>query len=108
MTDAWYVKPTLRWDMLPGLRFDAAVIYSRAIFSQSTPSSTGYPVTGEVADKGDPNLGVELDTGLTYTSGDGFQAFVQWGVLQPLGGLSYNDAKMSRAQFLSVGLAAKF
>ncbi len=107
VTDAMYVKPTLRWDMLPGLRFDAAIIYSRAMFSQSTPSASGY-ATGGVANKGDPNLGVEIDTGLTYTSGDGFQAFVNWGILQPLGGLSYNDQKLSRAHFAQLGLAAKF
>ncbi|HET8538759.1 MAG TPA: TIGR04551 family protein [Anaeromyxobacter sp.] len=107
VTDAVYVKPTFRWDLLPGLRLDAAVVYSRALFSESTPSSTALE-TGEVDDEGNPNLGVELDTALTYTSGDGFQAFVEWGILQPLGGLSYLDAKRERAHFVSLGLAARF
>ncbi|HET7826407.1 MAG TPA: TIGR04551 family protein, partial [Anaeromyxobacter sp.] len=87
VTDAWYLKPKLRWDILPGLRFDAAVIYSQAMYGQSTPSAAG---DGSAADnlvnKGHAPLGLEADTQLTYTSGDGFQAWLQWGVLQPLSG----------------------
>ncbi len=109
VTDAMYVKPTLRWDILPGLRLDEAIIYSRAMFSQSTPSArTDVNNPSVLVDKGDANLGVEIDSTLTYTSGDGFQGWVSWGVLQPLGGLSYQDAKMSRAHFVEIGLAAKF
>ncbi len=110
VTDAMYVKPTLRWNLLPGLRLDAAVVYSRALFAESTPSAQteGALGTGALVDKGSPNLGIEVDSTITYTSGDGLQAFFEWGVLQPLDGLAYQDAKLSRAHFLSVGLAAKF
>lgn len=123
VTDAAYLKPTLRWDIFPGLRLDAAIIYSRALFSESTPSAAIDPVitdpntasTAPVADKGSADLGIEVDASLTYTSGDGFQAFFQWGVLQPLEGLrthgplgATGEATLSRAHFLAVGLAAKF
>ncbi len=112
VTDAMYVKPTLRWDILPGLRLDEAIVYSRAMYAQSTPSAKADPtdLTGAkyLSGSGDANLGVELDSTLSYTSGDGFQAWVSWGALQPLGGLSYNDATLSRAHFVELGLAAKF
>jgi uncharacterized protein (TIGR04551 family) len=112
VTDAMYVKPTLRWDILPGLRLDEALVYSRAMFAQSTPSAKADPAdtSGYTYAKGsgDANLGIELDSTLTYGSGDGFHAWASWGVLQPLGGLSYNDAKTSRAHFIELGLAARF
>ena len=107
VTDAMYVKPKLRWDILPGLRLDAAIVYSRAIFSESTPSSAA-DASGNLTDRGSAQLGIEGDTMLTYTSGDGFQAWGQYGVLQPLKGLSYADAKLSRAHFLAFGFAARF
>lgn len=112
VTDAVYVKPKLRWDMLPGLRLDIAVIYSQALFSESTPSAFGTLTA--VTDKGSAPLGIEADAILTYTSGDGFQAFGAWGVLQPMKGLETHETggaltgKLSRAHFLSFGLAAKF
>jgi len=106
VTDAFYVKPKVRWEILPGLRLDAAIVYSQAMFSESTPSSKGTATT--VTDKGSAALGIEADAILTYTSGDGFQAFGEWGVLQPFDGLRTQDAKLSRAHFLSFGLAAKF
>ncbi len=110
VTDAMYVKPTLRWDILPGLRLDEAVIYSRAMYAQSTPSAKPDPNDPNkyLSGSGDPNLGIEIDSTLTYTSGDGFVGWIAWGILQPLGGLSYNDQKTSRANFVELGLAAKF
>jgi uncharacterized protein (TIGR04551 family) len=101
VTDALYVKPKLRWDILPGLGLDVQLVYSRALESSSTPSATG-PGTGS------SNLGLELDTMVTYTAGDGFQAWLQYGFLQPLGGLEPAGRSVSRAQALAVGLAAKF
>ena len=92
VTDAWYVKPKVRWDIFPGLALDASVIYSQAMYSQSTPANK-LP------------LGVELDTGLTYTSGSGFIFYGQWGFLQPLDAFG---TSLKRGQALSFGLAAKF
>ncbi len=107
VTDAMYVKPKLHWDILPGLAFDGAIIYSRAMFAESTPSATA-DASGKLLDKGSANLGIEADGILTYASGDGFHAFVEWGALQPLDGLEIGGAKPSRAHFFGVGLAAKF
>jgi uncharacterized protein (TIGR04551 family) len=114
VTDAFYVKPKLRWDILPGLRLDASIIYSQALYSQSTPSAAGDGTpANNLVNKGHAPLGLEGDAVLTYTSGDGFQAFGQWGVLQPLAGFKYTApdgtaASPSRAHFLAFGLAAKF
>jgi uncharacterized protein (TIGR04551 family) len=112
VTDALYVKPKLRWDILPGLRLDLGVIYSQALYSQSTPSAV-QDSAGNLLGKGHAPLGLEGDAILTYTSGDGFQAYGQWGVLQPLNGFKYTapdgtTASPSRAHFLAFGLAAKF
>jgi uncharacterized protein (TIGR04551 family) len=92
VTDAWYLKPKLRWDIFPGLAFDASIIYSQAIYAESTPGNSRP-------------LGVELDTGLTYTSGSGFIFYGQWGILQPLDGFGKD---LKRGQNLSLGLAVKF
>ncbi len=102
VTDAAYAKPNLRWDILPGLALDAALVYSRALMVQSTPSASP---DGSGADA---NLGLEADGVLTYTSGDGFQAFGEWGVFQPMSGLAYQGVKVDRAHFLALGLAVKF
>jgi uncharacterized protein (TIGR04551 family) len=107
VTDAMYLKPKLRWDMLPGLALDLSVIYSRALFSESTPSAVAN-ADGTLADAGSANLGIEADAVLSYTSGDGFVLFGEWGVLQPMSGLEVAGASGSRAHFLSFGLAAKF
>jgi uncharacterized protein (TIGR04551 family) len=108
VTDAWYVKPSLRWSMLPGLTFDLAVVYSNAMKTQSTPSAEQIGDTPDqyrLSYKGNGPLGFELDTQLTYTSSDGFGAWLSWGALQPLDALGTN---LSRGYALSLGLAARF
>jgi hypothetical protein len=97
------VKPTLRWNIVGGLSFNAAVIYSQAIYAESTPSSTG-PGAGNKA------LGIELDTGLRFDM-DRFSAFLDYGLFQPMG--AFDDsrvgaASISRAHALRSGLVVKF
>lgn len=99
VTDAWYLKPKIRWDIFPGLAFDGALVYSQALLAGSTPSASA-------SDGGTEPLGVELDGALTYTSGTGFQAWAQYGILQPLGAFGPGDT--SRAHVLGFGLAARF
>jgi uncharacterized protein (TIGR04551 family) len=100
VTDAWYVKPTLRWNIFSGLAFDAQLVYSQAIYGTSTPSATaGYG--------GDKPLGVEADTKLTYATDDGFVTWLSYGVLFPLGGFE-GAGSLSRAHALRAGLALKF
>lgn len=102
VTDAMYVKPKLRCDILPGLGLDVALVYSRALEKGSTPSVNAGGTGGSA------NLGVELDSKLTYGSGDGFQAWIEWGALQPLGGLGTPQSSPGRAHVVATGLAAKF
>jgi uncharacterized protein (TIGR04551 family) len=102
VTDAWYVKPTLHWDIVAGFAFDGGIIYSSTLYGESTPSSTG-PGTGKKA------LGIEGDGKVTYTSGDGFEAWVEYGILQPLDGLKTgSDVTLTRGHALHAGIAAKF
>jgi uncharacterized protein (TIGR04551 family) len=102
VTDAFYLKPKLRWDILPGLGLDTWLVYSRAMEKGSTwsvrPDGSG----------GNANLGVEVDSQLTYTSGDGFVAWLQGGVLFPLGGLDSPTREVGHATLLASGLAIKF
>ncbi len=99
VTDALYFKPSVRWDILSGLALDASVIYSQAIFSQSTPSASE---TGN----GQSPLGLELDTKLSYRGDEGFNAWLEYGVLQPLDGMG--PGSLSRAHTIRAGLAITF
>jgi uncharacterized protein (TIGR04551 family) len=74
ITDAIYIRPSVTYDLTNAFGFDLAGIYSRAVFTASTP--------GEVAD-----LGVELNAGLRYRTRDGFVFRGIYGILFPLGGL---------------------
>jgi uncharacterized protein (TIGR04551 family) len=102
VTDGWYAKPTLRWEILPGLVGTAQIVYSQALLASSTPNTRHTP------------LGVEADLGLSYTSDDGFVARLDYGYLQPLDGMKFyhvdpaNDRSLARAQALRAGLAVKF
>jgi uncharacterized protein (TIGR04551 family) len=102
VTDALYVKPKLRWDILPGLGLDFAIIYSRAMERKSTPS------VRRDGSGGSANLGVEEDLILNYNSGDGFLAWMQLGLLEPLDGLSTPTNSPGHATFFGGGLAIKF
>jgi uncharacterized protein (TIGR04551 family) len=100
VTDAWYVKPSLRYEIFEGLAAQAAIVYSQAMYASSTPSTTHKP------------LGIELDLGVSYRSDDGFIAFIEYGLLQPLAGLEYapgfGGRDLSRGHALRTGLAIKF
>jgi uncharacterized protein (TIGR04551 family) len=95
VTDAWYAKPTFRYELIDGLELRTAIIYSQAMRRESTPSGRHKP------------LGIEADLGVHYRSDDGFHAWLDWGVLQPLDGfLGAGDT--SRAHAIRTGLAVKF
>jgi uncharacterized protein (TIGR04551 family) len=102
VTDAMYVKPKLRWDFFPGLGLDLSLMYARALEKGSTPSVNASGAGGAA------DLGLELDSQLTYTTTDGFRAWAQWGVLQPFHGLSVGGISPGRAHVVAAGLAAKF
>jgi uncharacterized protein (TIGR04551 family) len=100
VTDAFYLKPTARYEFIEGLAATASIVYSQAMYASSTPSTTSRP------------LGIEFDLGLAYHSDDGFVAFVNYGLLQPLDGLGYppggSTASLSRGHAIRSGVAVKF
>ena len=100
VTDAAYIKPTIRYEIFEGLAAQASVVYSHAMYAASTPSGVHNP------------LGVEFDLGLSYKSDDGFIGFVEYGVLQPLDGLHLPPGDvgrdLSRGHAIRTGLAIKF
>jgi uncharacterized protein (TIGR04551 family) len=75
VTNAIYVKPSIKYDVTEGFNLFASIIYSRAVFPEGTPSATN---TG---------LGVEINAGVRYETDDGFFAQFMYGVLFPLAGL---------------------
>jgi uncharacterized protein (TIGR04551 family) len=83
VTDAWYAKPTFKWEVLEGLNIGAQVVYSQAIFAESTPSQVNKP------------LGIELDLGVKYQSDDGFVFFLDYGLLKMLSGFDMTTTSNS-------------
>ncbi|HME91356.1 MAG TPA: TIGR04551 family protein, partial [Myxococcaceae bacterium] len=75
ITDAFYFKPSIKYELADGINLFGALIYSRAIFAESTPSGTSN------------SLGIELNVGARYETEDGFFAQLAYGILFPLGGL---------------------
>ena len=73
VTDAWYVKPSLKWEVVSGLTYTGALVYSQAVYGTSTPSATSTAA-------GERPLGLELDNSLAYAADDGFHA---WRRLRP-------------------------
>ncbi len=91
VTDAWYLKPRVRWDILPGLAFDAAVIYSQALTAGGPGATAVDPTTTAgaytLAKGAKKPLGVEVDGKVTLDAGNGFEAWSEVGLLQPFDGL---------------------
>ncbi|HEY8210554.1 MAG TPA: TIGR04551 family protein [Myxococcaceae bacterium] len=81
ITDAIYAKPSASYELADGLFLQGAMIYSRALYAESTPAL----VPGASVE---PSLGVEFNGGLQYQTDDGFYAQVQAAILFPLGGLA--------------------
>ncbi len=75
VTNAIYIKPSIKYDLTDGFNLFAGLIYSRAVFAQGTPSGASAA------------LGVELNAGVRYETEDGFFAQFMYGVLFPLSGL---------------------
>jgi uncharacterized protein (TIGR04551 family) len=75
VTDAVYLKPSLRYSVADGFDVFVSAIYSRAAYAESTPSGT------------DSALGLEFDAGARYQTEDGFFAGLTYAVLFPFDGL---------------------
>ena len=86
VTDAFYVRPSAKYEVAEGLDLYARLIYSQALYSESTPSFESSA------------LGIEINAGVDYVTDDGFVAGVAYGILFPMGGLQEFDPAL-RAEF---------
>lgn len=94
LTDGLVIRPSVQYNFSKefGARLD--IVYSRAIFSESTPSAS-FDSFGdnELTDAGlrsrsaDANLGLEFDTKLFYNSDNGFHFWLEQGFFIPFDGL---------------------
>ena len=108
VTDAIYLKPSLRWDIIPGLALDGSMIYSQAQLSQSTPSSSSVDpaaTNSPLATKGHSPLGLEFDGKMSFSPTSAFTAWTDLAALAPLAGLGSGT---SMAWMFDFGLAARF
>jgi len=108
VTDSWYLRPSLRWDIIPGLTLDTAAVYAQAMYAQSTPSSSSVDPTeanSPLSRKGARPLGLELDNKLTLAPTTGFVGWVDLGFFQPLAGFGPGT---SLAWMFDFGLAVRF
>ena len=99
VTDAFYVKPGLKYSIAEGFDVFGSVIYSQAFYEQSTPSSVSR------------GLGLEADIGARYMTEDGFVAGIDYGILFPLAGLKdlgNVGQELSTAHAVRGTLAIKF
>ncbi len=102
ITDAVYFKPSINYEIADGFNLFGAVIYSRSVFAESTPSGNSNA------------LGLELNAGARYETDDGFFAQFAYGILFPLAGLQNNSPvlqgppSLDNAQALRGMLGIKF
>ncbi|NPC87023.1 TIGR04551 family protein, partial [Pyxidicoccus fallax] len=75
VTDALYVRPSAKYTITEGFDLYGRLIYSQALYAESTPSVTSRA------------LGVEANVGVDYKTEDGFIAGAAYGILFPMGGL---------------------
>ncbi|MDY7231952.1 TIGR04551 family protein [Hyalangium rubrum] len=87
VTDAVYVKPSAKYSLADGFDLFGALIYSQALYAESTPSTSSTA------------LGVEVDVGARYETEDGFVAGLSWGIFFPMSGLQQPPDAINRPDF---------
>lgn len=87
LTDAAYIKPAAKYSLADGFDLFGSVIYSQALYAESTPSRTSR------------SLGLEVDVGARYETEDGFVAGLSWGILFPMAGLQDPPEVTVRREF---------
>lgn len=84
VTDSIYIKPSASYRITEGFHVFGSVIYSRAIYAESTPSAV---LGSDGVVRGSADLGLEFNVGARYETEDGFFAELKYGILLPLDGL---------------------
>ena len=77
----------MKYSLADGFDLYGSVIYSQALYAQSTPSTESSA------------LGVEVDLGARYETEDGFVAGISWGILFPMAGLQEPTGSLARPDF---------
>lgn len=83
VTDATVFRPGIQYNLTEGFGARLDLVYSRALFSSSTPSAS---IPGQAS----KNLGLEGDLKVFYNSEDGFHAWLVYGLFIPFSGLNRN------------------
>lgn len=92
VTDALIIRPGVQYNLTEGFGARLDLVYSRAWFTQSTPSASFTNLQPAQQDT-DPlgsanaNLGLEADLSVFFNSEDGFHAWLQYGIFIPFAGL---------------------
>jgi uncharacterized protein (TIGR04551 family) len=110
ITDSVYLRPSVRWDIVPGLVLDGSALYAQAQVASSTPSSASIDPTGvdsplDPSHKGKKPLALEFDTKLSFSPTRAFTGWMDLGLLKPLSGMGTDT---SIAWLIDFGLAARF
>jgi uncharacterized protein (TIGR04551 family) len=95
VTDAFYVKPHVGYNLTENLGARLDVIYSHAMFGSSTPGQQNP-------------LGLELDVTGFYGTDDGFYLMTQYGFFLPFGGFSHFADDVDFVKFGSPQFAQTF
>lgn len=101
VTDAYYVRPNVKYTITDGFSVAGALIYSGAMEPTSTPS-------------GARGLGIEFNLGLRYETDDGFFSDLRYGVLFPLAGLQapttfgFTNPSLDVAQAIRASFGIRF
>jgi uncharacterized protein (TIGR04551 family) len=84
ITDAWYLKPTIQYNVTEGFGFKLSFIYSNAVNSKQWPGSTA---SGNNPGCTSCPIGFETNFDIFYKSEDFLYASLGWGGLVPLAAL---------------------
>ncbi len=110
VTDAAYLRPSTRWNIMPGMALDTSLLYAQAQVAASTPSARSNPSDPnsavDDAHKGKRPLAVELDNTLSFSPAKGFTGWFDLGLMKPLDGMDAGSSAF--AWMANLGLAARF
>ncbi|NJK89550.1 MAG: TIGR04551 family protein [Myxococcales bacterium] len=86
VTDALIIRPGIQYNITEELGARLDVVFSNALFSESTPSQSFAALDGGGRSP-DSLLGVEFDLKLFFDSEDGFHFWFEYALLAPMDGM---------------------